>query len=757
MRDSKRYKNQLAQFGRSLSLFLNRATMYKSDHPYFKDALESFFSVADELMQRMSPLVFIMSQGRFFIDEEPLDPRINVARLVNHFKKAGIQSISFYQGLRKSELRRFMEVLNSLQQFPTADSMIKVIEKKGIRNIRLNHVFYQKVTSDDEVVSRDALKKLTPEMSLEAEQKSKKMFLDALLKNVLTDELEKTLSVGSLMKNPAGTSKSMIYNDLASVKAEAGAGGEAPGAAGTAGPEGAPGAGAGRHGTVLAHQLDLISVEIEKTFSGEGEVDIQELAMAVFQMKTELIQGIESQKALGIAYDNEQAILEKANDLTDRVFLQIVKDEYSQGNVSSQRMAHILRRLIPDPDELKRLLPKIKSVLLEAGMPLADYLQLIKDLGREIQDEGISRILQDSAEQAGLDGDDLIEEIKKDPQKAAELMALASEIRKGTQDEHSLTEVLVEYVERLGAGMGRDMASGDGVKDEDHLRSVITGVESGLVRHLREMDVQEDFLARIENKLNERLDSIVEGIKLDFVRSTGTGGKTNIEGGTGQVEHLTLLETLERSISERNEFSDLLKDVRRSVDAGLVDDDDFGQIYAEIERCKQVRLEKEAHREMPPGVLDQASLKLFIEKEISKAARYEIPFSALAFTVVRAKFKERRPGKKIPARELLDRALYRLATILRDTDLVGTPQKNQLVALLPLTPLGDAKLALKRTIRLLHKEPFEIDNISLDVNFAGIALAFQKVRTPNADAFLETLSADLTDMATRVRNIHALM
>ncbi len=791
---------------------MNRATMYQADHPYFRDALDSFFTVAEDLIQQMSPLVFILSQERFFIDEEPLDPRINVARLVNHFKKGGVQSVSFYQGLRKNEMRLFMEVFTALHQFPNADSMIKAIEQKGIRNIKLNHVFYQKVTSDDEVVSRDALKKLSPEISLEAERKSKKMFLDALVENVLTEELEKTLSVRNLMTNPVGISQNMIENDLAVVRAGSGAGGIDPGpgtgsqtelpgaaepgsgtqggvpgitvpgkgpqgqapkpavyeggfaggpveqtggpgnAAGPAGVEGVTGpVGAQRHGTVLAHQLDLISEEIEKSLLGEGDVDLQDLAMAVFQMKTELIHGIESQKALGIAYENEQAILEKANELTDRVFLQIVRDEYRQGNVSSQRMAQILRRLIPDPDELKRLLPNIKKVLLEAGMPLAEYLQLIKDLGRELQDEGIARLLQESAEQVGMDGDDLIEEIKKDPKQAAELMALAAEIRKGTQDEQTLTEVLVEYVERMGADMGRDMASENGLKDEDRLRSVITGVESKLVRHLREMDVQDDVLARIENKLNERLDSIVEGIKLDYIRSTGLGGRT------GEVEQLTVLQTLERSISESDDLSEILKEVRRSVDAGLVDDDDFGQIYAEMERRKQLRMEKEANRAMPAGVLNKASLKLFIEKEISKSARYEIPFSALAFTVVRAKFNERRPGKKISGQELLDRVLYRVATIVRDTDLVGTPRKNQVVSLLPLTPLGDAKLALKRTMKLLHNEPFELDGIPLEVKFAGIALTFQKGRTPHADAFLEALSADLVEMSTRVKNIHALM
>jgi len=501
---------------------------------------------------------------------------------------------------------------------------------------------------------------------------------------------------------------------------------------------------------MLAHQLDLISSEIEKSLSGESDVDLQDLAMAVFQMKTELVQGIESQKALGVAYENEAAILEKANELTDRVLLQIVKDEYRAGNVTTGRMAQILRRLVPEPAELKRLLPKFKTALLEAGMPLADYLQLIKDLGRELQDEGLARVLQEAGEQVGVDGDALIEDIKKDPQQAAELMSIAAEIRKGQGDEQALTDVLVEYVERLGADLGKGASSGeDGT--EGHLRDVITGVESKLVRQLREMDVQEDVLSRIESKLNERLDSIVEKIKVDYMRSTG------LDIGGKEIEEITVLQTLERSVSESDELGEILKAVRQRVDTGALDEDDFAQIYMEIERQKQIRVEREENREMPPGVLTQANLKLFIEKEISKAARYELPFSALAFTVVRAVFKEKRPGKKIPARALLDQVLHRLAKVIRDTDLVGTVRRNQMIALLPLTPLGDAKLALRRSMTLLHNESYELGGAPLDVKIAGTAVTFQKGRTPDSDAFLEALSAELTEMANRVKNIHALM
>ncbi len=901
MAESKRFKLQLALFGRALSLLMNRATMYQADHPYFRDALDSFFTTADELIQDMSPLVFIMAQERFFIDEEPLDPRINVNRLVTHFKKAGIQSISFSKGLRKNELRTFMEVFTSLNKYPDAEAMIKAIDQKGLRHVRVNHVYYQKVTSDDEVVSREALKKMTPEMSSEAERKSKKMFLDALLENVLSEELEKTLSVQSLLKNPAGVSKAMIDNDLAAAKglsggagpglgedidpgpgtatggpaAGAAAGqGPGPGPGGSAGPgpgtatggpaagaaagqgpgtgpgpgggagpgpgtatggpaAGAPagqgtgagpgpgggagpgpgtatggpaagaaagqgpgtgpgpgggagpgtgtgaggpaagaaagqgpgtgpgpgggagpgpGTGTGRPGTALAHQLDLISDEIEKSMRGEGEADIQDLAMAVFQMKTELIQGIESQKALGIAYENEEAILEKANELTDKVFLQLIRDEYRSGKTSTARMAQILRRLIPDPDELKRLLPKIKTSLISEGMPLGEYLKLIKELGRELQDVGLARILQESAEEVGVDGEELIEEIKKDPKQAAELLVLAAELRKGDGDDQALTDILVEYVERLGSSMTRDAALKDGGDNEDHLRRVMTGVESKLVKRLREMDVQDDVLSRIENKLNQRLESIVQDIKLDYMRATGLGS-----AGSKEVEELTVLQTLERSVSERDELAEILKAVRVQVEAGAVDEDDFSQIYAEIDKQKKLLEKMEANREMPPGVLSAKNLTLFIEKEISKAIRYDLPFSAVAFSVVRARYLEKRPGINIPADELLEKVLGRLARIVRDTDVVGKLRKNQMVALLPLTPLADAKLALRRTMKLLHGEAFEMQGVPLEVKVAGSITPFQKGRTPNTETFIDALSKDLVEMTTRVKNIHALL
>ena len=94
-----------------------------------------------------------------------------------------------------------------------------------------------------------------------------------------------------------------------------------------------------------------------------GGAELSELAVAVFDMKKQLINGLNLQKSLGISYPNEEEIIDKANEITDRVLIQLVKDEYKSGQISTARLAQILKRLVPDANELKRLLPKIKEAL----------------------------------------------------------------------------------------------------------------------------------------------------------------------------------------------------------------------------------------------------------------------------------------------------------------------------------------------------------------------------------------------------------
>ncbi len=780
-------KNQLSQFGRTISLLFNRSMMYQPNHPFVEQSIDMFYDGAVDLLKIISPLVFILNRDEFFVDEEPLDARLNVGRLVMLFKNNGLQSISIEPGLEKREIKVFLEVFGEITKYSGAEGFKKAIFARGVSSIKVNHVRYKKVTDDDEVISRDALKDLTPQMlAAEDEAKTRKMFMDTLLESVLTEEFAKTLNIESLMANPGAVSKNMIQADLESVSATgsgagsgggsgegpgtgdggggsgeggtgdgtggAGNGGTGTGGTGTGG-TGTGGTGTGGHGNLLFQQLEVMRMEVDKHLEGKGDVAIADLAGAVFDMKKQLLEGIEAQKALGVAYENEAAILENANELTDRVLIQLVKDEYQQGKITPARMAHILRRLVPEAAELKRLLPKIKTALLEEGMSHTQYLELIQALGKELQSEGLANILQESGEEIGVDGDQLIAEFKNNPEQAAQLIYLAAEIRKGSGDEDALADILAGYVEQMGGQMAMDQTQEK--DDPEHLKKVVGSIESTIVSQLGKMDVGGDVIAKLEDRLNARMETVLDQMRAEWIKAKAQPG----EGGGTATPHkvLSVLQTLEQSVSEHDELGEILKIVRTKVEAGEIDENDYKKIQDEIAHQKQAIKDREANRVMPTGIIKASAMAFILEKEIARANRYDYSFSALAFSMVKIKPRAKVPAGAINNEILIEAVLALLAETFREVDIVGQLGKNTIVAVLPLITREDSKKALNRVMKVLQDAPIDVKGIPVDFKFAGIAISFDGEHTPDGKSFIRVMSGRLQDMANRLKNIQSFM
>ena len=742
MAEAKIEKHKLDLFGRNITLMLNRASMYTVNHPYVKQAIDTTYEAITSVLEYISPLVFIMTQDKFFIDEEPLDPRVNTSRIITHFKKKGIQSVSFEKGLERRELRSFVELYSTPDKYPDSEAIKRALSARRIRHLKINHVFYKKVTADDEIISKEALRKITPEMMEQEQAKSKKMFIDALLESILTEEFLRTLDINQLVKDPKGFSRQMIDAGIESANRAKQNNGIGAGPKGS----GAPGA-----GPVLMRQLELIEEEIEKNLSEGGEVELPELANALFEMKRELMEAIEAQKALGMAFSNEETIMEKANQITDRVLIKLVKEEYAKGKTSIPRLAQVIRRLVPDPQELKRLLPKIKTALLAEGMSLEEYLQLIRALGKELKSEELAKVLEESSEEIGIDPEQLLEEVRNNPTRAAELIYLAAEIRKGSGDDKLLSDILVDYIERLGTRLSEDINNGDSEQGEQHVRSVMNEVQSKILERLKGKELQQDILVRLEQRINQRVDEMLDKFRVEWLERQA--------GAVEQAPHeeLSVLATLEQSVGQDEELADILRAVRKKVEAEEIDENDFAQIHREIQKeCNRRELER-SKGGLPAGILEEHNLLVFLEKELARVARYNTPFSAAAFTVVKAKPRIQVPPGAVTRQMILDKVLDMLAHAFRETDIVGQVGKNRIVALLPMTPLGDAKLAIRRIIRMFHSRPIEIDGIQLDLRLAGTAIDMSAQEKPDLDSFLRALFQQLTDMATRIRNIHSYL
>lgn len=731
MPETKINKQKLASVGRFFLMLFNRSMMYDANHPYCQQAMDQLLPTLLSLLATRSPLVFTMNQEQIFVDEEPVDPRVNTSKMVAFFKKTEIQSISFYNGIDMDELASFTDIFTTLKRYPNANAMKKEMDARKIRHVRINHVFFKKVSRDEEVVSREAYKKIKTEGEEDGSAPSKKMFMDMVLESIIAEEFGKSLTIKDLIDHPVDISNQMIDADHRVFQQSD--------------------AVDRSHGPVLAHQLNIIEAEVDNNLSGLGDAELSALAEAVFDMKRQLIRGIELQKSAGTAYSNEGALLDKATEIADRVVLKLIKDEYKSGKITPSRLAQILKRLVPEPGELKRLLPKIKNALLEEGMQLPDYLKMVDELSNELQDEELSKIFQQSAETVGLYGQDLIMEVKNNPVQAAELIFLAAEIRKAGGDENVLTDLLVDYVEKIGSKLTLDMARENKVQGEQHLRQVMDGVESEILGRLRKMDVREGILKRIEDRLNSRYEELFENIKGKW-----NGSSAPQADGKEDAHETSVLQILEQSVGENDEFADILRKVRDEVHAKGIGENDVKAILEEITREYERWRESEDKTLTLRDTLDSKGLAFFLDKEISRASRYDLPFAVVSFAVVSAKPQRKTPKGSITLAAVVEAVMKRFASNIRGSDIAATAGKNRIVGIFPMTTPEEARLTLKRHLRAINMERFDINGVPVAVQVAGAVTNFDAKRTPNTSVFLQVLFEDLSLMIHRVKTIHGL-
>jgi hypothetical protein len=612
-------------------------------------------------------------------------------------------------------------------KYPDIDALCSALVEKDVKNLKINHLTFTKITRDEKIAPREIGQEFQVETQPGDQDRSKKMLYDMLLETALSDELRQSLDVAELLENPLAVSRDMIQRDMQSYHANITT---------------------ERHpGPVLLEQLDILGKKVERSVERRDGVDLSRLAEAVFALKRQLLEGIEAQKALDISYSNEENIRSKADEITDSVLIRLVREEYKAGKISAIRLAQILRRLIPETDELKRVLPKIKRALLEQGMPVEDYWTLVREIGRELQSDELAKVLQESSKEAGVDGRELIQEIKRNPVQVAELICLAAEVQKATGDPKVLTEVLVDYVERLGPQLALDSLS---KKDRDtgrHLRKVIADLELHIGKRLRNMHVGDDVVAQLEERINKRLEVIIEKFRNELLRSrpitTPTGSPTNVD----------LLDMLEQTVGDNAELRAVLFTVRAKFQAERISPNDFGQIHAEILNQIQIRRQQRPKGKTRPGLLQPRGIMYLLEKEMARAKRYNAPFSILCFSMVQGQSPDLQPPGTVAPHDLIEAILNKLAIILRDADVLGHLEKGKMVVLLPMTEGRQARSVLRRCLKVLNSEPVITDGVAVSPRITGIAHGFEPSMTPDVNAFVKAAGHELEHMISRVKNL----
>lgn len=731
MKASKLQKKASEKIGRSFAIMFNRASMYKMDHPFMIQSIHDMYKTLADGLNIFSPIALHLNGDQFYVEEEPFDQRLNTSKMLDRFTRTGIQSISFTKGMKADELESLLKIYADSINHSSAVSMKNELADRMVANVRINHVIYKKMTEDEVVVSKENLGGVSEEPKNNASSQMYGEVVNMMAESILAEELEKSISLENLLADPGKLSRELIDKDL-SLSQNSQTESVNP-------------------GFVISDQLVKIRKEVDKVSQKADKIGFSELADAVFDMKKQLIEGIESQKSMGIIYENEKQVIGEANELVDQVLIRLVKEEYRKGEISVQRLAQILRRLVPEADELKRLIPKLSNAMLEEGMSKADFFQLIGELSKELHNDNLVQYLQLGADEIGIAPEDLIHEFKIDPSGAAELIHLASEVRKGAGDEKILTDLLVEYIERLGSKIALDEANLGGQKPGGRLKALIGNVESEIVRKLKKKDVDADVLADVQQRLSERMEACFNKLKSEWDRRQKGSASTEDIGTT------TVFRVLEESVEEGEEFHEVLKQVRSSIKSGDIDENNFQQIYGEISKLRQGQQKKtQQEKPFPENILNTKHTHLFIEKEIYRSLRYGTPFSVITFSIVKVIPQQPVPPGTVKGYEINSFLLGEVGNILRQPDLVGILNKKIMVVLLPMTEEKNAKIALKRILRKLHEKPFIIKEIPFTVQFAGAVTFFDCERTAGLESFMKTAENEHNEFLVRLKNVQDL-
>jgi hypothetical protein len=714
--------------GRIFNLMFNRVSMYHMDHPSTQETMELLGESLRDGLQFVSPLTVVLERERIYVEEEPLDPRVSAQRLVSHMKKAGIQSISFERGLTQRELTAFGRLFGDPKTYPNAEAIKQGLVKQGVQHIRVNHVFFKKMTADEEVVDREELLRSTGGLGLgqviidtggsdEALEKTPSQ-PRAAAGELLPEEILRELTLARLLEDPSSVSRKLL-----------GTGSEGP--ALPQEPEG--------RGEALIQGIRKLRAEVEDPGQDLGSTGaLDALVEAVFKLRQEVQEGVEARRERGEIIADQDVLRQEMDDLTDQVMVQLVREEYRKGQISVKRLAQILRRMMPDLRELKRLLPKLKEALLADGMPLSDYLQLIRELERELQSEELALILEEGAEEIGLSAADLLAEMRKDPKGAAELIAMAAEIRSlgSGKDPNVLAQILVEYVERVSGGLALEQAQREGPEGARRLRDIVSQIQEELLSRLRSRLSNSSVLRRVEQQVHQRGEKGLDELKREWVLQMFLG----TQAPQPTTDPQAVLQAVAAAYPGPKEQGEVLETVIQAMQAkGL----DVGPLQAALALRSRAPGGETEPQKPPKGAYNRNTILFWLREEVKRGRRYPYVFSVLLLTVRKAIALRAVPLGLIKPHEVRNSLVEAILPMLRDVDLVGCLEENKLAVLLPFTGRNGVQVVGKRIMETLDGKILQVRSVPMRVSLAMAQETFSKQSTESLQVLLGRLEAKL--------------
>jgi len=709
-------QRQAEIFGRQFNSAVTNSSAYGPDHPVSARAYETLLSGLAQCLGETDSVTLMLDRGSFFVEDFPVDAKFNANRLVILFRKLGLESVTFLPGVGAEALKCLMSVVTCPDEFGDIDAVRDELLRQGIESIRVNHVVLRKFTSDDEVIDREGLEELT-DLAEQAVAKGGGPDVAHEPSGTLLARVEKIFSMHALMHQPAQIAENLVRASGEQPEQQAG----------------------------VVEQIRKFGARVEsEAAAADASVSLAEVMQAVARVREEVSSGLAGQEETARLMAESGGVLSELDRLTCQTVVSIVREEYRQGQVSAQRLAQIIRRVLPEARDLKRLLPMLKQALLDEGMGLADYIEFVNQLTAELQSDELVQMLEQGADSIGFSVDELLREIRREPEEAARLIVLAAELRQGGKsNEDLLSNALSEYIERVSG----DLETAKAGEDASAQAGGVGRNRDELLRKIRAQGVPASVVDRLESGL--------EGSGEESSRSFRTSRLVELLARSESVTDAELADQLVQIVEREPSLSTLGNTLQHELGRHGYSAERIDSIYNET----LARLKRKSKVEFIPGaVMNPVATQYFLKREVATSVRYETFFSCIMLMIAQVRENECdwRTISTDEIESLMPEVFDMLPPHLRDLDLLGTlgsKDRNIPLAILPMTDQAGADAVMSRMLTALETARLELGGNAVKVNVIGTAARYDPGQASDAKSFIQWLKGRLaTQLVARLRS-----
>jgi hypothetical protein len=691
------------------NLFYQRTVAYAFDHPAAQETIPRVYEALRKCLGQDASLSLLFQEFGYYIGHVDLVYQPNNRKIADHLRRFGIESISVNNPFSLTELARFLDACSLTHADPAR--FLAYLTHQGVTCFNVNNVSLQTVKEGDSVVTQgsgkgtgqggDGSTTAYGDLRGASGPKERSAFDDAAMRVVLghltAQEMNANLSLLRVLESPTALPDAIM-------KASVG--------------------GQGNDANALKQSL-LNVVGAFKTEAGQGNVPIEDLLAGMYNMRTELLKAVKAQQGIArhlsgpggggpsgaggndpaksaeglyanAAAQNAGRMADAADEIFVQTAAQLVMAEYRKCKGNPKRMAQVVQRIVPDRNHLQKVLNLFRTDLIKQGVPLIEFFNLLSELNGILgADQSYQEFLK-AGNSLGISHEELLRELQENPQQAAQLIVLASEARKVNREgsAEELIQSLADFVEKAGEAAGTHMETNP--KEAAKMSSMLHQMEAEVNKELHQKGISEELRTMGQQKLRMRMQRSITDLK-------GKAALAQLrDSRSSEAEKVHFL--LEMFADEK-ELEEVMGQVKETLDPESVARDVGQQVMQRARQEMAARREKHMSKELPAGVYVKAVLDFFIKSEISRALRYDLPFSALLISF------QGLPEDKIgfethgdALRGLQNVLIGDLRKYLRESDFVGYLTFNRFLVVLPMTRLDAVPNILRKLQDNLNRQ-----------------------------------------------------